>query len=355
MNLNKTQYTRKILAGLNYTGLDRLYQQLDTELGMILTFHHVRPDAALEFSPNAHLAIRPEFLEEVIALLKRRHVEIVSLDEAVARIREPQRGGRFAVITFDDGYRDTLQYAVPMLRRHNVPFTIYVAPGLIAGTADLWWEGIERLVRDRDRLEIKASDTSGSTLEMDCGSLEQKNRAFEILVDHLTIDIPENQQRKRLRSICEPYNIDLDTLLAQEMMEWNEIRSLSQDPQCTLGAHTLNHQALARLGETEARKEVEDGASALKTELGVYPKHFAYPYGYKAAATEREFALLKELGFETAVTTRAGMIFPAHKDHMTALPRISVNGLFQSMRYFAPLTSGLPTRLSTGLRRMDVQ
>ena len=111
---------------------------------------------------------------------------------------------------------------------------------------------------------------------------------------------------------------------------------------------------LARLTPEQAREEVSQGAMVLSSELGLRPEHFAYPYGYKKAAGRRDFDIMKDLGFKTAVTTRGGMIFPGHIDHMTALPRISVNGMYQKMKYFAPLTTGLPTRLGNGLKRVSV-
>ena len=352
----KTSNTRKILAGLNFSGLDRVYQQLDTEIGMILTFHHVKPVKQPIFAPNAHLSVHPAFLEEVIKLLRRREFDIISLDEAHERIKNPAKTfTRFAALTFDDGYKDTLEHAVPVLQKYQVPYTVYVAPGLIERSADLWWEGIEALIRQQDRILLQNKTDSEGPQELDCTTLEKKYRAFDVLLKHLTEEVPEKQQRQRVREICWLYKIDLDEILEKEMMGWKEIHQLMSDPLCTMGAHTLNHEALARLDEAAAKAEVINGASVLEAELGERPRHFAFPYGYRAAAGAREFELLKKLRFKTAVTTRGGMIFPEHKDHLTALPRISVNGLFQRLRYFAPLTTGLPTRLSTKFKRLDVR
>ncbi|NKB53550.1 MAG: polysaccharide deacetylase family protein, partial [Rhizobiaceae bacterium] len=108
------------------------------------------------------------------------------------------------------------------------------------------------------------------------------------------------------------------------------------------------------IGLEQAQEEVTQGAAILASELGQRSRHFAYPYGYRNAASTRDFGLMSDLGFTSAVTTRGGMLFPAHQDHMTALPRISINGLYQKMRYFGPLTTGLPTRLGNGLRRVSV-
>ncbi len=351
MTVSKTRYTRGILSALHYTLLDRVYQQISNEMGVFLTFHHVMPGAVAEYAPNAHLTVLPEFLDEVIVLLRRRGIDIISIDEAKDRIKAQTSARKFAVLTFDDGYRNTLEYAVPILRKYNTPYTIYIAPGLIDGTADIWWEGLELAIGKSNSLNV---ETDRGDVVLDCSNTAAKQTAFEFLLAHLIDQVPELEQRQYVRALCEQCDVNLDEHQKQQLMTWDEVVEIKNDALSTIGAHTLNHQALARLPLDKARQEVLDGVKAMHDCIQVNPTHFAYPYGYKSAAGFRDFELLAELGFETAVTTRGGMIFPEHKGHMTALPRISVNGLFQRMRYMAPLTTGLPTRLSTKLRRLDV-
>jgi peptidoglycan/xylan/chitin deacetylase (PgdA/CDA1 family) len=81
--------------------------------------------------------------------------------------------------------------------------------------------------------------------------------------------------------------------------------------------------------------------------------HLAYPYGDKIAAGAREFALAQAAGFKTAVTTRPGMIFPESASHLTALPRVSLNGNYQDKRILPVLTSGAATAMWNGFRRID--
>ena len=76
--------------------------------------------------------------------------------------------------------------------------------------------------------------------------------------------------------------------------------------------------------------------------IGEMPRHFAYPFGDASSAGEREFRLARELGFETATTTRKGLIFEHHQEYMTALPRISLNGDYQDIRLIDVLMSGVP-------------
>jgi peptidoglycan/xylan/chitin deacetylase (PgdA/CDA1 family) len=86
----------------------------------------------------------------------------------------------------------------------------------------------------------------------------------------------------------------------------------------------------------------------------VRPQHLAYPVGDRTSAGPREFKIAAELGFKTAVTTRPGAIFKGHAEHLTALPRISLNGEFQRPRYARVLVSGAATSLWNGLRPINV-
>ncbi|MEL6947072.1 MAG: polysaccharide deacetylase family protein [Pseudomonadota bacterium] len=343
--------TRKILAGLSITGLERIYQQLDPSLGVVLTFHRVQPGANDIRIPNAHLSIEPDFLAGVIQLLRRRGFEIVSLDELKRGIENPIAERRMAALTFDDGFKDNLQHALPILEAEAAPATVFSAPGLIEGTAALWWEGLGALVMQQDYFTFTGEK---GPVAFDCTTPSRKEECFQSLVEYLVFRVPEEQMQTRVAELCWLYKIDVDEITREAIMTWDELRQMAASPYITIGAHTMNHVHLARLPEETAREEIQQSALVLEAELGRRPRHLAYPYGYPHAAAKREFDLAKDLRFDVAVTTRPGMLFEDHRDHMTALPRISVNGLYQKNRYFAPLTSGLPSLLANGFSRLNV-
>ncbi|MEL6734971.1 MAG: polysaccharide deacetylase family protein [Pseudomonadota bacterium] len=351
MSAAKTRLIRHALSAMTFTGLDRLYAQLDRELGMILTFHRVESDQPDERTPNAHLTVHPGFLDDVISLLKRRNIEIVSMDEARRRIAEPIDYQRFAALTFDDGYRDNLKNALPVLESHRAPATLYIAPGLVEGTASLWWEGLGQLVAQQQRF-VFAGDRG--PVEFDCTSMTRKQESFTALVKYLISAVPEHLIQQRVAELCWLYKIDVAKITKDAIMTWNEIRQMVASPLVTAGAHTMNHYHLARLPQEHARDEIYQSSLVLEAELGRKPKHLAFPYGYHTAAARREFDIARDLKFVTAVTTRPGMIFAEHGDHLTALPRMSMNGLYQSGRYIGPLTSGLPSRMKNRLSKLDV-
>ena len=110
-------------------------------VGAILTLHHVRPPRPEGFQPNRLLEVTPEFLEGLLRRLARARIDVISLDEMHRRFIEDDFKRRFVCLTFDDGYKDFLRWAYPLLRKYRLPFAMYIADQL-SGSA---W----RIVVDR--------------------------------------------------------------------------------------------------------------------------------------------------------------------------------------------------------------
>lgn len=120
---------------------------------------------------------------------------------------------------------------------------------------------------------------------------------------------------------------------------------MAADPLVTIGAHTKGHFAISKLSEAKAMEEMTGSADRIERELGVRPAHFSFPYGDEESAGPRDFALARQADFKTAVTTGKGMLFPDHGRHLTALPRVLLNGEYQSLTYTAVYLSGAPFAL----------
>jgi peptidoglycan/xylan/chitin deacetylase (PgdA/CDA1 family) len=136
-------------------------------------------------------------------------------------------------------------------------------------------------------------------------------------------------------------------------MSWDELKSFAGDPLISIGAHSVTHGNLARQAREIASQEMAVSRERIENVLQRPVLHLAYPYGDKIAAGAREFALAQAAGFNTAVTTRPGMIFPESAGHLTALPRVSLNGNYQDTRILPVLTSGTATAIWNGFRRID--
>jgi peptidoglycan/xylan/chitin deacetylase (PgdA/CDA1 family) len=149
------------------------------------------------------------------------------------------------------------------------------------------------------------------------------------------------------------HGIDHRTTQADLIMSWDELRALAQDPLVTIGAHTKSHLALGKLSEAEARAEMAESIGRMAVELGRPCRHFSYPYGCANSAGPREFRIARELGLLTAVTTQKGLLHPQHAEALTALPRLSLNGDFQDIRYVKALLSGVPFAVMNTLQRLS--
>lgn len=347
-----TLATRIMLEAIRLSGAANLANERLRGIGSILMLHRVCKPENNGFAPNAHLSVTPEFLDRLADALSRSIFEFVSMDQAAQRIRDGGKGNRpFIAVTLDDGYRDNLQNAVPVFRKYNIPYTIFVAPGLVDGRASLWWEDLAAVLEARNTLYF---DWKGLRRELPLSNHKEKQEAFDYLMAYLTNEVSEDDQRRIVSGLCGMSGVDAEAHRVQSIMTWQELKELSSDPLCTLGAHTIGHYALARLNEQDAIAELEESRSLIELETGIRPKHFAYPYGYPAAAGEREFVLAGRCGYETAVTTRHGVVYRDHANHLTALPRISLNGHFQKLRYVRALLSGTTTRLANKGRRLNV-
>lgn len=335
---------RKLVLNLaRFSGVAQLARRWTDGIGAVLMLHRVTAAPQKRDSVNGHLLIHPGFLDALIADMKKTGFQFVSIDEALERIAAGRTGTRFATVTLDDGYRDNLVEALPVFEKHGTPFTVYVAPGLVNGSVDLWWELIERIVDARDRLYL---NTPEGRVALDCSTPARRLAANKRLHDHLSHDVREEDQVAIVRDLARSANIDFEAMRHDLLMNWDEIRMLAAHPLATIGAHTIHHYSLKRLTEDKAMREMADAARMIAIELGRSPSHMAYPYGFRAAVGEREVALARAAGFRSAVTTRHGMIQPEHRDHPTALPRISVNGRYQGLGYMRTMLTGISTPLA---------
>ena len=303
-------------------------------------------------SPTVISRSRPEFLRATLAHLRSRGIDIITMDEVHRRLTERDFSRRFACFTLDDGYRDNRDFALPVMREFDAPFTVYVASDFAEGTrpavVDRAGAG-DRQGRPRSKPRSAASRT-----RLDTSTPAAKQAAFDRLHDWLRALPGEQDVRREIAALCARHGVDEAAIGRELCMSWDELKAFADDPLVTIGAHTRHAIATSpsrprRPPATRWRR----AARGSRAHCSVPCVHFAYPYGDKIAAGPREFALARSAGFKTAVTTRPGMIFPESAAHLTALPRVSLNGNYQDARILPVLTSGAATAMWNGFRRVD--
>ncbi len=280
--------------------------------GVILCLHEIQEDPVSELMTGS----QPSSLAGIIDSLRNEGWEIVGLDEAVCRMDRGQTAPPFAVLTFDDGYRDTLRHALPILEKRRAPFTVYVPTGAVTRELYAWWLALRALLRSREEVTIDCM-----AVRFPCASLAEKLAALRAVGRWVREDY---RREHELAPTFEAYGISLEALADTYFFNEDELKRFARHPLVTIGAHTSSHAPLATLQPGQARAEMADNKSFLERLTDRHVAHLAYPYGDRRSCGPREAVMAEEIGFTSAVTTEPSPVFPKHHETPHALPRISV-------------------------------
>ncbi len=300
------------IQGLHVSGVAHLSALALGVRGVVLAFHEIQDDVDRELRTGC-----PTFrFERLIRWLRHAGWEIVTLDDALDRLHDPAETRRFAVITFDDGYRDIAR-ALPILRREKAPFTAYIPTGGLTRDLFAWWLGLRELIRLNDKVEIPFLGRA-----FFCTDLRQKHAALITLTRWAHDDF---RRVSHFSSVFAKYGISLASLCDRYFLSEDELRLLANEPLVTIGGHTVTHPALATLDDADVLRELVDNRAYLQDRLNREIKHFAYPYGSPAACGAREARAAREAGFRTAVMTSHRPLFARDGSAPHRLPRINVH------------------------------
>jgi peptidoglycan/xylan/chitin deacetylase (PgdA/CDA1 family) len=301
------------------SGLYRLAARAYAGLGIVFMLHRVAQPGQPILSPGYTVSL--DVLEDTLQTVERLGWEMVDLDEAARRLAEPRTGRRFACFTFDDGYLDNLELALPLFRKYNVPFAVSLTIAALDRTLFYWWGGLEELVLNQPLIDVPATDGLAA-MKLSTRNFAEKQAACAML------DTTSHRMGDRFFSVLgelfDRYQVDLRRLVERDTLSVEQARTLAADPLVTIASHCLTHSRLADLSETEVRREFTESRRLLEDWTGKPVHHLVYPYGSRAACGRREFALAREAGYKTAFTTRRGNIFAEHRDRTFSLPRRNI-------------------------------
>lgn len=260
----------------------------------IVIFHRVLPHKDVLFPAELDSA----GFDHQIGLL-RSMFNVIPLPDAVRHVRAGTLPPRAACITFDDGYADNAEVALPILQRHGVHATFFVATGFLDG-GRMWNDTVIELVRHAPPGIIDASAIGLGSHPVN--SVEQRQRAIAALIGQLKY-MPLDARLAQVNRLVALVDVALSNTL---MMSTAQVRQL-KDAGMEIGGHTVNHPILAKLDPAQARAEILDGKLALEGITGAPVTLFAYPNGKPDVDYLAEHvAIVRELGFEAAVSTAHG-------------------------------------------------
>jgi len=280
----------------------------------IFCLHRVLPNEQVisDKSPNSNLTLTESRFSEMLEFLSSRY-QMIPLDLLVDHLQNGS-SEKVACLTFDDGYLDNIDHALPILEQFNCPATVYITTRFPEGDAWMWWYELWEYLQSKERLEIEFEGTHRIWY---CKDKLQKNRCYLDLSSWIMM-LPLERQKVLLTAVTETVERHQYSNLC---LDWNDIKKLDEHPLVTIGAHTHSHPNLAQETEKTAREEILNSKLLLERRLGHSVDHFAYPFGSSLEAGAREYRLAKECGFRTATTTNC---FRADFTHLFQLPRYGI-------------------------------
>ncbi len=275
---------------------------------LILTYHRVLDE------PDAYRTgdIQSGVFDRLMGMLAS-FFNVLPLHEAAAKMHAGTLPSRAVCITFDDGYADNAELALPILKRHRIAGTFFVAPGFLDG-GRMWNDSVIECIRQvpGNRLDLSWLGLG----ERDVSDVARRRT----LLRELLPAIKHNPPEQRLAQVQELIERTESNISDAFMMRAEQVREL-HDAGMEVGAHTINHPILQAITDKQAAEEIYESREQLQDIIAHPVRTFAYPNGKPEADYGRQHVqMLAENGFDYAVTTAWGCARAA--DDPLQLPRV---------------------------------
>lgn len=275
---------------------------------LVLTYHRVlaEPDPLLPDEPDVG-----RFSEQMKLLSSLFNV--LPLSEAVQRLKMNSLPARAICITFDDGYANNLEFALPILKAHKLPATVFVSTGFI-GSGIMWNDMIIEVIRaTKNELDLGHLNLGVYSL----ADNQHRRDAINKLINKLKyLDTDERLQAVRKIVDHTGANIKKDIMMSE--LQLKELHHAGIE----LGAHTVNHPILSSLEDIRALNEIKNSKGVIEDITGESIKCFAYPNGRPGKDYDaRHVRMVNDCGFSSAVSTAWGAV--QKNSDVLQMPRIA--------------------------------
>ncbi len=286
---------------------------------VILSYHRVGTSGI-----PLYCQLAPKLFEAQMKYL-RANYPILSITDIHERLRCPTGAQMGVAVTFDDGYLDTYTEAYPILKRYDIPATIYVVAGFVETGRVGWYDRLFLLLRHYpfDKLDLLLDRPR----RFELGSEQSRRRAAEKIVAFLRA-VPDHKRVEICQQLEGMVQMS-EQELAGRMMSWDQVREM-RSAGMSFGSHTMTHRVLSQLKVEDREYELSASKVLIEDRIGGPVEDFAYPFGKRAdyGPTARE---LQSFGYRSAVTAESGANRPSAS--LYELRRMSTGGE-ESMPHF---------------------
>ncbi|MDZ4663265.1 MAG: polysaccharide deacetylase family protein [Bacteroidota bacterium] len=242
----------------------------------------------------------------------------VALIEDLVSSNEINSENKFATIMFDDGYKDNIEYAAPILDKYKVKASFYVVTNCIDQNIVTWTHELEHLFQFANKTEIKMDlDFLPDELKISQLKDNSERMAYVRKLKPFLKKISHVKRNKVLEIIAQTYN---DVQLPKLMMGWKDLSELKNAGHY-IGSHSVTHAMLGTMtDENEIKNELQLSGIKIKEHLGYFPQTISYPVGSFNEATKH---LAKETGYTIGLAVKQ-TVYDQHKTDIFEIPRIEL-------------------------------
>ncbi|HEX9115322.1 MAG TPA: polysaccharide deacetylase family protein [Anaerolineae bacterium] len=227
------------------------------------------------------------------------HYHAISPTEMLAALGGSHRlPPRSVLITFDDAYHDFLDLAWPVLQRLQLPAVLFVATDYVGGSQIYWWDRLHQALARTECCELRLPDGSYWQLSGEAA----RHRALKAIGRRLK-HMEHGAAMALIGQIVDRLAVKIDS--SGLILNWDEVRQM-RDGGLYVGAHTASHPILSRVSTEQARREIVQSQQAVQEELGQSWPIFCYPVGHPPDLRADLVTVLREEGFQAAVTMIEG-------------------------------------------------
>lgn len=262
----------------------------------ILMYHSVAPAETAKYIDVAWRMPVARF--EAQARFLAQHRRVIALGDLARQLKsgvEPEPGT--VVLTFDDGYRDNLQVAAPILQRYGLPAMVFLATAYVGNGENQWIDRLYTMftTRRRQRCELPPKDKGSATRVFDLQDKQQCRQAYHVCNRWLVES--SYAERREVLALLEQ-QLEPREQPPRLTLNWDEVRELAaRYPACEIGVHTANHVDLSRCSVETVGAELQRCIRDVEQHLGARPRYFSFPYGRSSQAARR---LLPQYGLAAA-------------------------------------------------------
>jgi peptidoglycan/xylan/chitin deacetylase (PgdA/CDA1 family) len=269
----------------------------------VLNYHRVNSPEEGADVDHGVVDATPDGFEQQLRLLKEQFTTI-TLEDLLALLDGGDLPPNPVLVTFDDGYRDNLDFAVPLLRRFGIRAAFFIATAYVSERRLFWWDRLEWLVKHARRRRFTLDYPTARDVDLDVARTDE--RLLQMMKDHHHLDLDRFLAGLAGASGAPWTSAVEEELVERLVMSWDDVRAL-KSAGMDVGSHTRTHRVLQTLPAEALAGELAGSRADLEAQLGTTVQAIAYPVGDPVRDEPLILDTLKAAGYRLGFSYRTGL------------------------------------------------